>query len=218
MTSEDAGWRAMVAEGPLANALTAVKLSGLIASGYPITIGKASYGAPKLHWSNGDFAHTLDIGAFCSIADDVSIFVGKHGRHTIDYVSTYPLGLVYGRTADRVASATITSDLSVVIGNDVWIGRGAMVMSGITINDGAVIAARAVVTSDVPAYAIVGGVPAKMIKYRFPAETIERLLRLKWWDWPDDVIMRRLPFFNTPHFNELLDKYLEEGPSDESPV
>lgn len=200
------------AEGsPLASALTMRKLEPYLQDGYPITIGRATYGAPKLHWSKGDFQHRLDIGSFCSIAEAVGIFVGYHGRHTVDYVSTYPLGLVYGSTPQKVASRTVLGDLGVRIGNDVWIGRGATIMAGVSIGHGAVIAAQAVVNKDVPPYAIVGGVPAKHIRYRFPETIIEKLLKLEWWDWDDALIAARLPFFNTPGFETYLDRYLEEA-------
>lgn len=198
------------ADSPLAQALTIRRLAGFIADGYPIEVGRGTYGAPKLHWSKGDFAHKLRIGAFCSIAEEVSIFVGIHGRHTVDYASTYPLGLVYGRAKEKVPSATTQGDLGVSIGNDVWIGRGAMIMSGITVGDGAVIAARAVVTKNVAPYAVVGGVPAKVVKHRFPPATVGKLLQLKWWDWSDETIAERLRFFNCPDFEGLLDTYLAE--------
>ena len=195
---------------PLAPALTRTKLAPFLADGYPIEIGRGSYGAPKLHWSKGDFTPKLRIGAFCSIADDVSIFVGAHGRHTVDYVSTYPMGMVYGRADKRLPSKMTAGDLGVTIGNDVWIGRGAMIMAGVTIGDGAVVAARAVVNKDVAPYAIVGGVPAKLIRYRFDEATVQRLLRLQWWTWPDELIAERLPLFHTPEFAAQLDSYLSE--------
>lgn len=190
-------------------ALTVNKLRTYLDDGYPIEIGRGTYGAPKLHWSKGDFRHTLRIGSFCSIAEEVGIFIGTHGRHTIDYASTYPIGLVYGRSPEKVPSSTLNGNLDVEIGNDVWVGRGALIMSGVTIGDGAVIAARALVNKDVPPYAIVGGVPAKTIKYRFPGSIIDKLLAVKWWDWSDGLIVERLPFFNTPDFEKYLDEYLE---------
>jgi virginiamycin A acetyltransferase len=100
------------------------------------------------------------------------------------------------------------------IGNDVWIGRGAMIMSGVVIGDGAVVAARAVVNRDVPPYAIVGGVPAKTIRYRFSGEIIDKLLIAQWWRWTDEMILQRLPFFNTPDFDKQLDHYISEATSE----
>lgn len=216
MDTRDAeGGDSLFENSPLGKALTIRRLSEWIAEGFPIEVGRGSYGAPRLHWSKGDFGHKLRIGAFCSIAEEVSIFVGIHGRHTVDYVSTYPLGLVHGRSREKVPSATTLGDLGVSIGNDVWIGRGAMIMSGISIGDGAVVAARAVVTKDVAPYAIVGGVPAKVVKQRFAAVTVEKLLRLKWWNWSDEIIAERLAFFSSPYFEQLLDTYLAEDAGDQ---
>jgi chloramphenicol O-acetyltransferase type B len=190
--------------GPLSGAFTAERLAKFIEDGFPISIGRYTYGKPNLHWSRNDFAYGLKIGAFCSIADDVSIFVGKHGRHTIDFMSSYPLGLVFGRAENRQASRHETGDLGVRIGNDVWLGRGAVIMAGVTIGDGAVVAARSVVTKDVAPYEIVGGVPARHLRSRFASDVVETLLRLRWWDWPDDKIKANLDLFFRPDFDTEL--------------
>ena len=92
----------------------------------------------------------------------------------------------------------------IVIGNDVWIGYEAVIMAGVHIGDGAIIAARAVVTKDVPPYTIVGGTPAKEIRKRFDAEVIEQLLILKWWDWSTDKIHQCLPYIAECKLDELL--------------
>jgi len=92
----------------------------------------------------------------------------------------------------------------IVIGNDVWIGFEAVIMAGVHIGDGAIIAARAVVTKDVPPYTIVGGTPAKEIRKRFDAEVIQQLLMLKWWDWSTDKIRKFLPYITEGKINELL--------------
>ena len=81
----------------------------------------------------------------------------------------------------------------IIIGNDVWIGYEAVILAGVTIGDGAVIGSRAVVTKDVPPYTIVGGVPAKTIRRRFDEDTIRELLRLRWWDWPEEMIKENIP-------------------------
>lgn len=195
----------------LAPALTSSRLQTYLNDGYPIRIGRASYGAPRLFWSKGDFSHDLEIGAFCSIADDVGIFVGKHGRHTIDYVSTYPLALVFGRSTNKVNSRTESGNMSVRIGNDVWIGRGSLIMAGVSIGDGAVVATRSVVNRDVPPYAVVGGTPAKVLKFRFDQDSIQKLLKIRWWNWPDELIAERHAFFQTPQFEQYLDQYLKES-------
>jgi len=195
----------------ISDALTLNKLNEKIQAGFPISVGRYSYGNPKLHWSKGDFSHTLAIGAFCSIAEEVGIFVGSHGRHTVDYVSTYPIGMIFGKSPKKIASKTAVGNMSVSIGNDVWIGRGAMIMAGVTIGDGAIVAARAVVNKDVPPYGVVGGVPAKLLRMRFSSCVIDKLMTLQWWSWSDELIHERLDFFNTPSFDHFLDYYLDSN-------
>ena len=123
------------------------------------------------------------IGKFCSIANEVFIGLGKH---PMDLFSTAPL---FYRKDNTLHIDLINRDLNfdeygkIAIGNDVWIGARVIVMDGITIGDGAIIAANAVVVKNVPPYAVVGGVPAKIIKYRFPENKIEELLKQKWWMW-----------------------------------
>lgn len=124
----------------------------------------------------------VDIGRYCSIAYGVNIGMFEH---PVDWLSTttrqYLAGHVYG--ARPVHLRSFDPSPLTVIGNDVWIGVGATLIDGIKIGDGAIVAAGAVVTKDVPPYAIVGGVPAKIIRYRFDEKTIADLLELKWWDY-----------------------------------
>ncbi len=124
----------------------------------------------------------VDIGRYCSIAYGVNIGMFEH---PVDWLSTssrqYLSGHVKG--ARSVPIRRFDANPRTTIGNDVWIGTGATLIDGITIGDGAIIAAGAVVTKDVPPYAIVGGVPAKIIKYRFNEEIIAKLLELKWWQY-----------------------------------
>lgn len=93
----------------------------------------------------------------------------------------------------------------IVIGNDVWIGYEATILSGVTIGDGAIIGAKAVVTKDVPAYSVVGGVPAKEIKRRFDADTIQKLQQIKWWDWSYEKIQRSIPYLKNGDVERLMD-------------
>ena len=135
----------------------------------------------------------LVIGKFCSIACRAK-FLFNSANHTLSSLSTYPFPIFFdewGLEKPDVAAAW-DRKRDIVIGNDVWIGYEAVILAGVTIGDGAVIGARAVVTKDVPPYAIVGGVPARVIRSRFPEETVKALLRLKWWDWPAERIQEKL--------------------------
>lgn len=147
-----------------------------------ITVGRFTYGFENLtirQWNEGA---ALKIGSFCSLAVNINIFLG--GNHRTDWITTFPFGHIYEDElggSDIVGHPSTKGDL--IIGNDVWIGAGATIMSGVKIGDGAVIAANACVVKDVPPYHIVGGNPAKILKKRFDQEIIEILLQLKWWDW-----------------------------------
>ena len=136
----------------------------------------------------------LIIGKFCSIACGAR-FLFNSANHTLSSLSTYPFPLFYEEWGlDRKDVARSWDNKGdIVIGNDVWIGYEAVVLAGVTIGDGAVIGARAVVTGDVAPYTIVGGVPARPIRKRFSEETVSALLRLRWWDWPKDRIAQNLP-------------------------
>jgi acetyltransferase-like isoleucine patch superfamily enzyme len=140
-----------------------------------------------------------EIGKYCSIASGVSIAPGLHksdcvSTHPSFYLKNTPLLKVYA-TEDL-----FTTSAKVVIGNDVWIGERAIIMDGIQIGDGSIIAAGAVVTKDIDNYAIVGGVPAKLIKYRFDDKTKEKLLEFKWWNNSEEWIERNHQKFLNPEF------------------
>lgn len=155
---------------------------------YPhFAIGRASYGDLKiLEWGNDA---QLRIGAFCSISNEVTIFLG--GEHHIDWVTTYPFPALWP-SASHIKGHPLSKG-DVVIGNDVWIGYKATILSGVTIGDGAVVGAHSLVTKDVPPYTIVAGNPAKIVRKRFDDATIERLLKIAWWNWDDQTIEHFLP-------------------------
>jgi len=137
----------------------------------------------------------LIIGKFCSIACGAK-FIFTSANHTMQSFSTYPFPIFFEEwelDKAQVASAWDNKG-DIVIGNDVWIGYEAVIMPGVHIGDGAIIGTRAVVTKDVSPYAIVGGVPAKEIRKRFDEQTIETLLRIRWWDWSHEKIRQSLPF------------------------
>jgi virginiamycin A acetyltransferase len=135
----------------------------------------------------------LVIGKFCAVASDVR-FIMNGANHALTGFSTFPFN-IFGEAWENgfdVASIHAGFRGDTVVGNDVWIGMETMIMPGVTIGDGAIIAARSVVTKDVPAYAIAGGNPAAIIRSRFEPETVSRLLSAAWWDWPVDKITRNL--------------------------
>lgn len=139
---------------------------------------------------NGD---KLKIGKFCSIACG-SKFLFTSANHALGSLSTYTFPIFFDEwdlDAKNIRSAWDNKG-DIVIGNDVWIGYEAVILSGVTIGDGAIIGTHAVVTKDVPPYTIVGGVPAKPIRRRFDDETVEELLRLRWWDWDKEKISRNI--------------------------
>ena len=146
----------------------------------------------------------LVIGKFCSIACG-AVFIFTSANHTLKSLSTYPFPLFFEEWGLDKANVTDAWDNKgdIIIGNDVWIGYEAVIMSGVTIGDGAIIAARAVVTKDVPPYTIVGGVPAKLIRKRFSDETIARLSEIKWWDWSYDRIKKNLPAITAGRVGDL---------------
>ena len=131
----------------------------------------------------------LVIGKFCSIACGAK-FLFNSANHTLRSLSTYIFPVLFeewGLDVERIPEAWDNRG-DIVIGNDVWIGYEAVVLAGVTIGDGAIIGTRAVVTKDVAPYTIVGGVPAKPIRTRFPEKTIQQLLELRWWDWPPERV------------------------------
>ncbi|MEA5095010.1 Virginiamycin A acetyltransferase [bioreactor metagenome] len=137
----------------------------------------------------------LIIGKFCSIACGAK-FIFTSANHTLKSLSTYPFPIFFEEwnlDKKHVISAWDNKG-DIVIGNDVWIGYEAVILSGVNIGDGAIIGARAVVTKDVAPYTVVGGIPAKEIKKRFDEETIKKLQQLQWWDWSFDKIKQRLPY------------------------
>ena len=147
----------------------------------------------------------LIIGKFCSIACGTK-FLFNCANHSLKSLSTYTFPLFYEEWELEKSNITTARDNKgdIATGNDVWIGYEAVIMAGVHIGDGAIIAARAVVTKDVPPYTIVGGTPAKEIRKRFDAEVIQQLLLLKWWNWSTDKIRKCLPYIMEGKMNELL--------------
>ena len=169
-------------------------------------IGDFTFGTPHVHqWGEGARLH---IGKFCSIAENVTIMLG--GDHRTDWITTYPFNTLLPKEYGSIKGHPHTKG-DVWIGNDVWIARDAKIMSGVHIADGAVIAANAVVTRDVPPYAVVGGVPAKVIKKRFPPKVINRLLEMEWWNWDLEKIAEAVPLLQQGEWWKLFGMYWEDG-------
>lgn len=146
----------------------------------------------------------LLMGKFCSIACGAK-FIFTSANHSLKSLSTYPFPIFFeewGLNKADVADAWDNKG-NIIIGNDVWVGYEAVILSGVTIGDGAIIGTRAVVTKDIPPYTIVGGVPAKPIRKRFTDATIARLLELKWWDWPDERIKENIEKIQSGRIDEL---------------
>ena len=140
---------------------------------------------------NGD---RLKIGKFCSIACGAK-FLFTSANHSLRSLSTYPFPIFFeewGLDAKDIRQAWDKRG-DIVIGNDVWIGFEAVILSGVTVGDGAIIGSRTVVTKDVPPYTIVGGAPARPIRRRFEDAVIEKLEALRWWDWDEEAIRRAIP-------------------------
>lgn len=161
-------------------------------------IGDWTYGSPAiLEFGDGG---SLRMGKFCSIAADVTILLGGEHRH--DWVTTYPFNVVCEEA--RSFRGHPKSKGPVVIGNDVWICRGATILSGVTIGDGAVVAAGSVAVSDVSPYSIVAGNPARLIRSRFSEQQIATLLEIRWWDWPIERIREAWPLL----LNDDVDAFI----------
>lgn len=147
----------------------------------------------------------LVIGKFSSIACGAR-FIFNSANHSLKSLATYTFPIFYeewGLDTKDIRSAWDNKG-DIVIGNDVWIGYEAVILSGVKIGDGAIIGARAVVTKDVPAYTIVGGVPAKPIRKRFDEKTIETLESIKWWDWDEEKIKRNLEYIQAGQIDRLI--------------
>jgi acetyltransferase-like isoleucine patch superfamily enzyme len=156
-----------------------------------ITVGKYTYGHDNIRavWRG---KNKINIGKYCSIAANCTIFLG--GDHRTDWITTYPFGHIHRKVFTNFNGEGHPSTKGDVnIGNDVWIGSSVTIMSGVTIGDGAVVAANSHIVKDVPPYAIVGGNPGRVLKYRFDEHQIEQLLQIQWWNWTDVKINENLP-------------------------
>lgn len=165
-------------------------------------MGPHSYGRPHVIAFPNE--PTVRIGRYCSVAPQVTIFAG--GNHRVDWVSTYVFNSVPG-LSQQLTDTHPASKGPVIIENDVWIGYGATVMSGVRVGDGAVVAARAVVTRDVRPYAIVAGCPAREVRRRFSDAQIAELLAIAWWNWSDSEVESAVPHLCSAEIETFIERY-----------
>lgn len=170
-----------------------------------VTMGPGSYRGARFETLYEKDGGTCSIGRFTSIGEDVKVFCG--GEHHVDWVTTSP---ILEHTLGE--GPTTFSKGPVEIGSNVWIGMGAVIMSGITIGHGAVIAACSMVCKDVEHFEIVGGNPAKHIRYRFTPIQIERLLKISWWDWPEEIVRANRLKLCQPDIDKFINELLDHPP------
>ena len=173
-------------------------------------VGRHSYGGANctIHQSEQG---ELSIGAFCSIGSNLTIMLGN-GSHRPDWITCFPFGRRDFDSFGQTESYYLTGN-KVIIENDVWIGANVTIMPNVRIGNGAIIAANSHVIKDVQDYEMVGGNPAKHIKYRFNPEIIELLLKFRWWDLPDDVIRINLKYIMAKPNEDTLKRLIDETSS-----
>lgn len=157
-----------------------------------------------------EFGDQLIIGKFCQIASGTRFIMGP-ANHRITSVTTYPFNVFGGDWSEITPPhmSQLPHKGDIIIGNDVWIGRKSIIMPGVKIGDGAIIASYSVVTKDVPAYGVVGGNPAKLIKKRFDDELIDILLKVKWWDFEPQQLLEVMPLLCNEDLDFVKEKLLQ---------
>ncbi len=184
-----------------------------------ILVGKYSYYSGYYHGHSFDDCaryllpdagvDRLVIGSFCSIGSGAAFIMAGNQGHRNDWISTFPFYWMSEVEAFNGAANGFEPAGDTVIGNDVWIGSEAIIMPGVTIGDGAVIGTRALVTRDVPPYAIVGGNPARVIRKRFEEPHIDLLRQMRWWDWPEAQLGAAMPLLTSGDIEALYQHWVE---------
>ncbi len=182
-------------------------------SGYLITtFGNMSYICSGNILSNTPNVVHMLVGNYCQIADETEFAMGMN--HAFTGVTAYPFGNVWGYSKEDWKQRCLANRQQLIIGHDVWIGFGATIIKGVKIGNGAIIGSGAVVTKDVPPYAIVGGNPAKIIRYRFSPEIIEALDKIKWWYWPLEKVKANRQYME--NVEEFIARFGEKIPKVEN--
>jgi len=184
-----------------------------------LEVGEYTYGEEHINIHFPTNRYKVHIGKFCSIGENCNIYL--EASHRTDWITTYPFGRVFPHVFEKFVPAgppnVMKCNGSVIIGNDVWIAKNVTIMSGVTIGDGAVIANNSHVVKDVPPYAVVGGNPAKLIKYRFSVDKIEKLLEIQWWNWDNQKIKNNIEILCSTRLDTFIfnSKYLKFFNDDE---
>lgn len=175
------------------------RIDFLVQNGW-LVMGKHTYGEPIVHLYKGSESKVI-IGNYSSISPRVTFITG--GIHPTNWISTYPFRARW-QLDGAFEDGMPTTKGDIYVGSDVWIGTGAIILSGAYVGHGAIIAARSVVSEDIPPYAIVAGVPAKVIRYRFDQDVIRQLLEIQWWNWSDEKIKESISWLSSPNIVNFL--------------
>ena len=169
-----------------------------------LVIGRHTYGSPKVWMYQGSECY-VTIGGFCSIGPGVQIIAA--GIHPPSWVSTYPFRIKWQMTGAYEDGMPKTKG-DIIIGSDVWLGTDFIILSGVSIGHGAIVATRSVVTHSIPPFAIVAGSPAKIVRYRFEEGKVDLLLKIAWWDWDEEKIREAVTLLSSGNIDMFIEQYM----------
>jgi acetyltransferase-like isoleucine patch superfamily enzyme len=172
-----------------------------------VVFGQGTYGVPAIHTFYYETCRLI-VGNYSSVGGNYLL----GGQHNAEHVTTYPLRINLGLPGAGTDGVPVPSD-DIVVGSDVWTGYATWILGGVTIGDGAVVATGAVVTKDVPPYAIVGGIPARVIKYRHTEEQRAALLEIRWWDWTPEEVREAVPMLASTDIDAFIEYARAKRPS-----